>query len=99
MGAGAVAVIVAKEKHIVDAFRRAGAFNAESAVTPATISVSERLAFRKLRQHAVLREARPGSFYLDEPSWQALRSMRRRLGLVWLLVIALAAVVVWMRSS
>ena len=97
MGAGAVAVIVAKEKHIVDAFQRARALSAESAVAPAAIGVSDEMAFRRLREHAVLREARPGYFYLDEPSWQALRAMRRRLGLTVLLVVLLAAVLVWMQ--
>lgn len=99
MGASAVAVLVAKERHIVDAFRRAGAIDARSAVTPSTIGVAERLAFRKLRQHAVLREAGPGTFYLDEPSWEALRSMRRRLAVAWLIVVLIAALAVWMRSS
>ena len=99
MGAGAVAVIVAKERHIVDAFQRAGAIDPRSAVVPAAIGVSERIAFRKLRQHAVLREANPGTFYLDEPSWQALRALRRRMALVWLVVVLFAAVVFWMRSS
>jgi hypothetical protein len=90
--------LVAKERHIVNAFRRAGAVDARAAVTPSTIGVAERLAFRKLRQHAVLREAGPGAFYLDEPSWEALRSMRRRLALVWLFVVLVAALAVWMRS-
>lgn len=93
MGASAVAAILAREKHIVDAFRRAGATSATSAVAPAAIGVSERLAFRKLREHAVLRETSSGVFYLDEPSWQALCAMRRRLGLAAaLLVVLLAAI-------
>jgi hypothetical protein len=98
MGAGAVAVIVARERHIVDAFRRAGALDPRAAVVPATIGVSERIAFRKLRQHAVIRETTPGTFYLDEPSWEALRGQRRRMGLVLLLVILFAAVVMWMKN-
>ena len=98
MGAGAVAVLVAKERRIVDAFRRAGAVDPRAAVTPSTIGVAERFAFRKLRQHAVLRQAGPGAFYLDEPSWEALRSMRRRLALMLLLLMLVAAVAFWMRS-
>ena len=96
MGAGAVAVIIAKERHIVEQFRRAGALDARSAVPPASIGVAERLAFRKLRQHAVLREAAPGGglYYLDELSWEALRGMRRRLGIVWLIMVLVAAAAV-----
>jgi hypothetical protein len=36
----------------------------------------------------VLREAGPGLFYLDEPSWEALRRFRRRV------VVILAALVI-----
>lgn len=94
MGASAAAaVIIAKEKHIVAAFREAGATSLGKAVAPATLGVHERLAFSKLRQHAVLREAGPGLFYLDEPSWEALRRFRRRLAIVVAVfaVIAVAA--------
>ncbi len=41
----------------------------------------------RLRRHAVLREASPGLYYLDEPSWQAVRGMRRRMALAMLLVV------------
>ena len=98
MGAGAVAVIIAKEKHIVERFRAAGAIDPASAVSPSSISVAERFPFRKLRQHAVLREAAPGLFYLDEPSWNALRGLRRRIGLVWLVMILVAAAAFWLGS-
>ena len=90
MGASAfAAVILVKEKHIVAAFRQAGATSAASAVTPAALGVSERLAFSALRRRAVLREVAPGHFFLDEPSWEALgRMRRRRLMLVALLALA-----------
>jgi hypothetical protein len=94
MGASAVAaIIIKKEKHIVVAFRGAGATSAPAAVSPDALGVHQRLAFRKLRSHAVLREAGSGLFYLDEPSWEALQRFRRRLavaiGLVVLFVLAL----------
>jgi len=89
MGASAAgAVILLKEKQIVAAFRQAGATSAPAAVTPAALGVHERLAFRRLRQRAVLREAGPGVYYLDELSWAALRRVRRRV----LIVVALAAI-------
>ena len=98
MGASAIAAVIAKQKHIVDAFRRAGATTASSAVTPASIDVSEGLAFRKLRQHAVLREATPSAFYLDEPSWRALQSLRRRLALAAFLIVLVVAIVAVLRT-
>jgi hypothetical protein len=92
MGAsGAVAVILLKEKHIVAAFRRAGATSPAAAAAPAAIGVDERLAFQKLKRRAVLREARSGLFYLDEPSWEALRRMRRRMALLLGLLVLVAA--------
>ena len=98
VGAGAVAVIIAKEKYIVERFRAAGAIDPASAVQPSTIGVAERFPFRMLRQHAVLREAAPGLLYLDELSWNALRGMRRRIGLVWLIMILVAAASFWLGS-
>jgi len=74
MGASATAaVILLKEKHIVAAFRQAGATSPSAATAPATIGVHQRLAFKKLQARAVLRETEPGQFYLDELSWGALR--------------------------
>ena len=98
MGAAGVAVILVRERHIVDAFRRAGAVDPRSAVVPTTIGVAERLAFRKLCRRAVLREASTGLFYLDEPSWQALRALRRRVALIGLLIVLFAAVVFALRA-
>ncbi len=96
MGASAAAVIIVKEKHIVAAFRRAGATVPERAIVPASIGVEQRLAFRRLRRRAVLREAAPGTLYLDEPAWEALRAMRRRLALVVLLAAPIVLVLGWL---
>lgn len=92
MGAGAAAAgILVKEKHIVTAFRQAGALSPAAAMTPAAIGVAERLAFLRLKRRAVLKEAGSGLFYLDETNWEALRRMRRRIAvLLGLLVLALA---------
>jgi hypothetical protein len=99
VGTSAVAaVVIAKEKRIVDAFRRGGAISVTSAVTPSVIGVSERAAFGRLRKRAVLQEASPGAFYLDEASWQALRATRRRMALGALLVVLLAAIIAWWRT-
>jgi hypothetical protein len=94
MGASAaVAVIVIKEKHIVAAFRHAGATSPEKADTPAAIGVDERAAFHILIRRAVLREAEPGRYYLDEMSWEALRGTRRRR--MMLLGVVLLIAVLW----
>jgi hypothetical protein len=97
-----VAAIVVKEKHVVDAFRRAGATTPDTAVAPEAMGVAERVAFRRLCQHSVLREASSGAFYLDEPSWQACSALRRRVALValvGLLVVLIAGILIWLRTQ
>jgi hypothetical protein len=87
---GAVTVILIKERHVVDAFARAGATSAATAVNPADIAVDiGGVGGRRLVRLAVLREAEGGRYYLDLLSWQALRRQRRRILFVVLLLIAL----------
>ena len=89
---GAVAVILIKERHVVDAFVRAGATSAATAVYPSDIAVDlGGVGGRRLVGHAVVREAEEGRFYLDVPSWEALRRQRRRILFVVMLIIALFA--------
>ena len=91
MGA-AVTVMLIKERQLVDAFTRAGATSATTAVHPGDISVDVGgVAGRRLIEHAVLREADAGRYYLDLLTWEALRRQRRRILFVILLVIALGA--------
>ena len=93
MGATAAgAVVLAKERHVVEAFQRAGATSPERAVVPQDIGVDlAGIGGRRLLRHAVLRAAPSGQYYLDEPTWVALRSTRRRLVFVLLVIIGLAA--------
>ncbi len=91
MGA-AVAVMLSKERQLVDAFTRAGATSASTAVHPGDIAVDVGgIAGRRLIEHAVLREADAGRYYLDLLTWEALRRQRLRILFVILLVIALGA--------
>ena len=89
MGAAA-AVIIARERRLVEAFTVAGATSPERARPMDSLGIeSDGMALRRLQDHAVIREAEGGRFYLDLPSWQALRRMRRRLVLVLLLAVIL----------
>lgn len=93
MGAAVVAVIVAKERQIVEAFRNVGAVSPETAVTLDQAGVEEHVGFRRLRQHEVIREgAAAGRYYLDEGVWNAVRGTRRRLAVVMLVIVLLFAV-------
>lgn len=89
MGAAVAAVIAAKERAIVEAFRDAGATALVTALPPEQIGVDENVGFRRLRMHEVIREATPGRYYLDEGVWTAVRRTRRRLIVVLLAVVAL----------
>ena len=92
---GAVAVILIKERHIVDAFQRAGATSPDHAVLPSDINVHDgRVAWRRLRSRAVVRESAEGSglFWLDSETWQAVHRTRQRLGFALMLAIIAFAV-------
>ncbi|MGH7670555.1 MAG: hypothetical protein ACRENQ_13795 [Gemmatimonadaceae bacterium] len=92
MGASAAAaIIMAKEKDLVAHFRRLGAVSPAKAKSASELGVEQRLAWSKLVRRDVIREARPGAFYLDEPSWTVAR--RQRLQLV-LMLIVLALIIV-----
>ena len=92
---GAVAVILLKERQVVDAFVRAGATSPERAVEPERIGVDTyALGWRRLTERAVVREPSPGSgrYYVDVEVWSALRRQRRRMVLAILaIVVALLA--------
>lgn len=88
MGASAMAaVIVAKERRIVERFRDAGATSPLLARTAQDVGIYEDIGFRRLRSHEVIREANPGFFYLDEGVWAAVRRTRMQL------VLCLGAIV------
>jgi hypothetical protein len=94
MGA-AVAVMVARERHIVDAFERRGATSGENGATPDEVGAETGRAWRRLRERSVVRETHPGSgrFYVDLDVWQSLRRARRRVATVLVfLIVALGFV-------
>jgi hypothetical protein len=93
--ATAAAVIVAKERHLVDAFVRAGATSVASARTLDELGIEDRgLAIRRLRSHAVVREAGEGRYYADVEVWNAVRRTRRRIVLTLLGILALIGILV-----
>jgi actin-like ATPase involved in cell morphogenesis len=93
MGA-TVAVLLAKERHIVSAFERIGAVTRERARTPAEVGVdAQRFAWRRLRDRAIVRDAGDGRYYLDVEVWEANRRLRRRMIVVLLAVVLLAAAI------
>ena len=92
MGAAAAAIL-RKERDIVNTYRGVGATSPDRARSPDELDVPRRVAFGRLVQRAVLRDTGDGRYYLDEPSWEALRGIRRRMALVIMIVVIGAAVV------
>ncbi|HMG70130.1 MAG TPA: hypothetical protein VK544_03385 [Gemmatimonadaceae bacterium] len=90
MGAAAVAAIMRRrEMEVVDDFRAAGAISRETAQSYTAIGLGHSLGLKRLRDRAVIRESVPGTYYLDEEVWTAVRRTRRRIATVFLVILAL----------
>ena len=90
MGAAAIAAVMRRrEREVVDDFRAAGATSRETAQSYTVIGLGQSLGLRRLRERAVIREAAPGTYYLDEEVWTAVRRTRRRIATVFLAILAL----------
>jgi hypothetical protein len=83
MGAAAAAIIIKREKDLVEHFRRARATNPQAAQSSDALGVDEdNFIWRRLVSSAVIRPGTTGMYYLDEPSWEAMGRRRRRLAIV-----------------
>lgn len=90
MGAPAVAAILRRrEQEVIDDFREAGATSPDRAQSYQAMGVGDSLAIKRLRNRAVIREASPGVYYLDEEVWAAVVRTRRRLVITLLSIVAL----------
>ena len=99
MGAAGVAVILMKERHVAEAFERAGITSAEKARAPEELGVGMHgIGWRRLVDRAIVQEASPGRWYLDMPSWIATRRLRRQRSLLLMvLVLIVAAFIIFNR--
>jgi hypothetical protein len=90
VGAAAVAAIMRRrEREVVEDFRVAGAVSRETAQSYTAVGLGESLGLKRLRDRAVIREAAPGTYYLDEEVWTAVRRTRRRIGTVFIAILVL----------
>jgi transposase InsO family protein len=97
MGAAA-AIMIRKEKEIVDVFARAGATTVTTAQSLGALALEDDRAMRRLRRRAIVREAAPGLWYVDTPGWTALRHRRRVLTTVLLTIVLAVLVIVALQS-
>jgi hypothetical protein len=97
MGAAAIAVILRRrEQEVVDDFRAAGAVSPATARAYDALGLGDSLAIKRLHNRAVIREAQPGLWYLDEEVWEAVRRTRRRFATVLLSIVALVCLGVFL---
>ena len=96
MGAAVAAIVMRREREIVDAMRAVGATSASSARTLDEAGINENVGFSRLRSGEVLRDAGGGRYYLDELGWTALRRTRRRVAAILLVIIAFALASGWL---
>jgi hypothetical protein len=98
MGASAaVAILVRKEKELVEHFKQAGVVSPSSARSSSDLGVHERFAWSRLVKDGVIREADRGTYYLDESAWVALGQRRRRVALIlaiFFVALAVATMIV-----
>jgi len=78
-----------REREIIDDFRAAGALSPSTAQSYTAVGLGQSLALRRLHNRAVIREAAPGLYYLDEEVWDAVRGTRMRIALVFLTILVI----------
>lgn len=98
MGA-AVAIIVRKQRDIVEVFEGARATSPETARVPDELGVDQSVVFRGLIRRAVLRDAGDGRYYVDLPTWRATSNRRLRVALIAVALVLLAGIVVAMSAG
>ena len=87
--AAAIAVMRMKEREVVDDFRAAGALTPATAQSYAAMGFGPTRAMKRLHDSAVIREASPGLYYLDEEVWIAVSRNRRRRAVMIVSVLVL----------
>ncbi len=93
-------VILGRERRMVNRLRMAGATSPTQARTLEELGLAEGLVLHRLRDRAVIRQASPERYYLDEPSWNAVRRTRRRaIHVTWLVVLIILLAILFGREA
>lgn len=94
------AVILGRERRMVDRLRMAGATSPLQARTLEELGLAEGLILHRLRDRAVIRQAGPDRYYLDEESWNAVRRSRRRaIHVSWLIALIILLAILFGRTA
>lgn len=102
MGAAA-AVLLSKERHIVEAMQRIGATSPAKALTLdqlADLGVNDSgIPWLALKNRVIVRQASEGQWYLDAEVWEATRRRRKRVLLIILVAVLIAAGVTFLSAN
>lgn len=94
-----VVSILRHERQVVRRFQEAGAVSPATAKTLDELHPHHHLVLLRLRNRAVIREAQPDRFYLDQEVWDAVSRTRRQVSLaVLVLIVVLIIGVLAVRS-
>jgi hypothetical protein len=96
MGAAVVAAAMRmREEEVIRDFRATGATSPDRAQSYSATGHGHLIALRRLRNRAVIREAAPGTYYLDEEVWAAVRRTRHRLLIVFIAILGILLIGLW----
>lgn len=99
-GAIVAAVRLRKEREIVTFLRERSALSATAAAQLGPEGLMEKSALRSLLRNRAVIAAENGSFYLDDDAYETLRSKRRRMiGILVVLVLSVAVAVFFASSA
>lgn len=89
MTTAAIAIIVKRERDLVEHFIAQRATSVSSAQSLQSLQVEQDRIFRRLEDRAVIRAGTSGTYYVDEAAWKAMVGSRRRIVAIVLVLSAL----------
>ena len=98
-GSVAAIVIIRRQEELVERFRAVGATTTTTAKSIDELGVDTRLVWSGMVRRSVVREASPGLFYLDAPSWKAVKRRRSLMTGIALAALGILLVVWLLRAT
>jgi hypothetical protein len=92
MSAPIPALVIAGERRLVERLIERRAFSSSTAVPLATDSFMAERRLKALLAAGVVKEERPGQYWLDQGAWEARKALRLRKMLAILAMVIAAAV-------
>ncbi len=87
MGTAVIAIIVRQERELVEHFRQMRAISVQTAQPLSTLGVEQNSAWNRLVVRSIIRTTPSGDCWLDEATWEAFNTKRRRSTMVMLTIV------------